>query len=464
MALPKGTPKPQGLPGLVQINKILIESCFGEMFDISSGSPSIIQDIKIYEGIFKPTLSGRMIVNDGQALTEIVPLRGAERIHIEFQAPKSDIKVSLSFRIVDINKRTPSKDSMSSMTYTIEFISEERMMSAYSRISTPYSGSVDEIIKKIYNDHIKTGKRIDEDDYFSETLGIIKYIPPSIYPLDAIKRLCAYAGSDIHKSGLYVFYETLYGFRFECIHDMFGQRPVNVKPYTYDIKNLAKQSTEQEMLMIEGLEIQSSFPNQYNALREGMYASSLYTHDIYNKSISSSTYDYIKEFDEVTHTPDGFPLIDIGGTGHDSSMKTNLTKIEYMNLASRSNIHTIPTHNKQYKEVLESDQVIDFDSAASTANDFVLHRNSEKRQLESFRIAIRVPGVTNLTAGNTVKLNLHSFRKEQPKNPILSGTYLIAECIHNFNHDFYKTELTLVKDAPNVAFMSIGSSDYQEDV
>ena len=350
--LPKGTPKPQALPSLIQLNKVMIESSGGYAVDISSGTPSIIKMIKIYEGLFKPTLSGSITVNDGQAITELIPLRGAERIWIEFQAPRSDIKVALPFRIIDINERTPSLDSMSSMTYTIEFISEERMMSAYSRISTPYSGSVDEIIKKIYNDHMKTGKRKDEADGFNETLGIIKYIPPSIYPIDAIKRLCQYAGSDIHKSGLYVFYETLYGFRFECIHDMFQKQPIST--YTYDIKNLAKQSIEKEMLMIEGFKIENSFPNQYNALREGMYASSLYTHDIYNKSISSSTYDYIKEFDEVTHTPNGFPLITLSGTGHKTSLSTKLNKIQYMHKASRSDINTISTHNQQYTETLAS--------------------------------------------------------------------------------------------------------------
>ena len=414
-----------------------------------------LEQIIIYQNLFRPTLTAEIKLNDGNAITELAPLIGMERLHLRMKVPQEKQVTNLTFRIIDIRERSPFQGGQTGQSYVMDLVSEERMMNAYHRVSKKFEGTVSSIVKQIYDDYLDLGKRNDE--FFPrETMGNIRYLAPNIHPFEIIANLSQYTKSTVDQSSIFCFYEDFKGFHYENIHYLFQQESLNLGgPYTWQFKNFGRQSVREQFMIMEGVVIQNSFPNMINSLKNGHFAATLYTHDIYNKKINNgpskglTTYNYLKEFNGVGHTgKDDYPLLPIGGSNINSNSNLNAIKLSKLENAKKSYIEVVPQHSAMYGTV-ESDNL----SAPNfRANDIALHRNSQKHQVESFRLSIRVAGHPALEVGQCVDLDIQSFVPADNfvRNEILSGKYLIAEAVHHFNHAYYHCDLTLLKDASGV--------------
>lgn len=413
------------------------------------GMPSPLVSIIIYESMFKQTLSGSIIVNEAVALPDITPLIGAEKIIIAWTIEGSNIVVNKGFRIINIRDRIPFQGNQTGQNYVIEFVSDERMMDSYSTISKAYTGPVHKTVKKIYDEYLDAGKPAE----FQETDINITYIPPRLHPFDAIARISKYAATDLNAA--YFFFENLDGFHYNSINTLFEQSPINESPYIWDIKNYrAAQgaTTEDEMMKMNGYKIENSFSNPLSALRGGKYASSSYSHDMYSKKINRGpkippfTYDYLKTFynDKVSHS-EKHAVIPINGMNFVSGSKSS--KTAKLNKAKESHFEVVTTNTYLYGN--ENKSVVNHPN--STQNSLGLIRNSQRQELENFKISVSVPGHPNLTIGNVINVSLRSERVSDKyiESEIMSGNYLIVEATHEIMHDSteYTTKMTLVKDS-----------------
>ena len=232
------------------------------------------------------------------------------------------------------------------------------------------------------------------------------------------------------------------------------------------------------MLIMEGMIIQNSFPNSLNALKNGQYGASLYTHDIYNKKINNGTnkglteYNYLDEFDSVSHTSyDPSPIsanrgtyetLPIGGSKIHAA-QLGSSHLSRLDKAKKSHIEVVPQHSAMYGTV----EIDSFSSPNFRANDITLHRNSQKKQIEAFRISARVAGHPLLMVGECINVNVQSFIPSDTYviNEILSGKYLIIEAVHHFNHTYYHCDLTLIKDSSGVSLdtIQLGAEELMTD-
>ena len=430
----KSSVSKQKYAGQVEIKTISIISNSGEVFTLK-GTPIIPTNIKIYESLFKQTLTGEMILNDGAALPERIPIIGAEKIVIRWTLPELKIDTELVFRIIDIRDRQPFQGNQVGQTYSIDFVSDERIMDAYTTVSKRYTGPVNQIVKSIYDEYLDTGKGA----FFEDTLATIAYIPPKLHPFDVIARISNYAMASTNQSGAYHFYETLDGFYYKSLNSLLSNTPINDEPYVWDLKHF----------------------------KEGKFAGSSYSHDIYNKKINRGSneaplvYDYLDQFKNVVHA-EKFPVI----PKMSMNIGNNSQKVAYMSSASDSYFEVVNLNSSLYKNQEENKTAQLFDHPNNTQNLLGLFRNSQRQEVENFRIAVSVPGDPTLTIGETLDIIIRSeFASDEfVKNEILSGKYLIAETMHDIDTttDEYSTKMTLVKDSTSISFE--GSEELIESV
>ena len=477
----------QKYAGEIEIKRLMFEGGHGVFHIHSTDGP--LEQILIYENLFRQTLTAEIKITDGRAITEQIPLIGMERLHVTYKIPQEREEVNLTFRVIDVRDRTPSEGGQTAQSFIVDLVSEERMMNSYQRVSKAFIDPVSTIIEKIYDEYLDTGKRgiIAETGarnpkfIAEETLGNIHYVAPNIHPFDIISNLSQYALSAKDKSTIFCFYENANGFHYDSIHTLFQKPALNPnKPYIYAFSNFGGTQVIDHMMLMEGLVFQNSFPNSLNALKTGQYGASLYTHDIYNKKINNGTneglteYNYLDEFDSVPHTSNDssptaanrrtYETLPISGSKiHATQLKTS--RLSRLDKAKKSHIEVYPKHSAMHGPVAIQQSV--FSAPNFNVNDIALHRNSQKKQIEAFRLSARVAGHPLLMIGECINVNVQSFipSDNYVVNEILSGKYLIIEAVHHFNHTYYHCDLTLIKDSSGVSLdtIQLGAEELMTD-
>ena len=128
------------------------------------------------------------------------------------------------------------------------------------------------------------------------------------------------------------------------------------------------------------------------------------------------------------------------------------TKTAKLNKAKESHFEVVTTNTYLYGN--ENKSVVNHPN--STQNSLGLIRNSQRQELENFKISVNVPGHPKLTIGNVINVSLRSEQKSDDyvESQIMSGNYLIVEATHEIDYGSseYSTKMTLVKDSTKVSF------------
>ena len=451
----------QTFAGEIEIQQLVLEGCERTVDLTSIDGP--VQQVLIYQNLFRPTLSAEIKIADGRSLTELGPIVGLERFYIKFKVPQEREVANLIFRVINVHDRKPAQGAQQAQLYTLDLVSEERLMNAYQRVSKAYEGTVSKIVEKVFDEYITTGKHSKSLHHFlaEETQGNIHYVAPNIHPFDIITNVSQYAISPDNKSCIYLFFENFNSFHYRSLHSLFEQPIINSEPYTYQLKDVINRSdVKKHMSIMEGILINNSFPNSLSGLENGFYSGSLYTHDIYTKKINNGSskglteYDYLKEFNNVPHTDDrGYEVIPIGGL----NAYGDAIKLSRFEEAKKSHIEVYSKHNSMYEssEFKELEQSV-LSAPNFDVEDIALHRTSQQQQMESISLSTRVAGNPNLNVGACIDLEIQSFLPSDDFviNEILSGKYLISEAVHHFSHNNYMCDLTLLKDSSGVSIDS----------
>jgi hypothetical protein len=202
--------------------------------DAMNITPQVVE-VVVYQSIFSNTLRVTLLMNDYINLLNNYPMVGEETIEITFTQKSSEDQFELntyksSFVISAIRDIT-STDSGRQLIYNVELVSEEAYRNAKVRVSKAYFDNVEEIMKDILKEYIKTKKEMVT---YTETKKTRKYVVPNIHPFNAIAWLAKYAVSnEPDKYFSYAFYEVLNGIKEG------GANLKNVKP-NYIFKPLQK--------------------------------------------------------------------------------------------------------------------------------------------------------------------------------------------------------------------------------
>ena len=437
-------------PGAFELSDVILISY--QSFD-GSDTPkrlsirSLVQEISIYESLDGKFLSGDMTLLDATNAIQTLPITGFERVEFFFRTPGTDkgfdFSVATGHPMFVYALKNRSGANPRSQIYTLKFISIEAIRNHQTRVSQAFTGNIDQMITDICYNYLKTKK----DLIIEDTKSNHKFVIPRLKPTMAIENLRKNAQSLHYENSGFLFFENGDGFNFKSYEGLFCKKDGTPRPakahYSPKIKNIGEDPVY-ALQSVENFKILQQF-DTLNNTANGVYASRLITHDLYNKTFSETDFDYHKEYNKQNHLE------------QDS------------NGDKRSDNGILPLFNFDNGETFgnKNEGVIYYQSETSKVHDthelpnsrnILQKRVSQHIAANSLMIEITAPGTTELRVGDVVNFTLPKYAPNS-KNDVkdndkyLSGRYLISAARHHVStlNKRHTLALELIKDSFNVS-------------
>ena len=437
-------------PGAFELSDVILISY--QSFD-GAGTPkrlsirSLVQEFSIYESIDGKFLSGDMTLLDGTNAIQTLPITGFERVEFFFRTPGTDkgfdfsVKTGHPMFVYSLKNR--SGVNPRSQIYTLKFVSTEAIRNHQTRISQAFTGQIDQMVTDICYNYLKTKKDLMVED----TKSNHKFVMPRLKPTKAIEQLRKNARSLHYENSGFLFYENGDGFNFKSYEGLFCKKDGSPRPvkahYSPKIKNIGEDPVY-ALQSVENFTILQQF-DTLNNTANGVYASRLITHDLYNKTFEELDFDYNKEYGKQNH-------LEQDANGDKRSDNGILPFFNYDNGDTFGN----KSEGKIYYQ--SETKKIHNTHELPESKDILQKRISQHIATNSLIIEITAPGTTELRVGDIVNFTLPKyapFSKEDPKDndKYLSGRYLISAARHHVStlNKRHTLALELIKDSFNVS-------------
>ena len=437
-------------PGAFELSDVILISY--QSFD-GAGTPkrlsirSLVQELSIYESIDGKFLSGDMTLLDGTNAIQTLPITGFERVEFFFRTPGTDKGFDFSVKsghpMFVYSLKNRSGVNPRSQIYTLKFVSMEAIRNHQTRISQAFTGQIDQMVTDICYNYLKTKKDLMVED----TKSNHKFVMPRLKPTKAIEQLRKNARSLHYENSGFLFFENGDGFNFKSYEGLFCKKDGSPRPvkahYSPKVKNIGEDPVY-ALQSVENFTILQQF-DTLNNTANGVYASRLITHDLYNKTFEELDFDYNKEYGKQNHLEqdangekrsDNGILPFFNYDNGDTFGNKNEGKIYYQSETKKiHNTHELP----ESKDILQK-------------------RISQHIATNSLIIEITAPGTTELRVGDIVNFTLPKyapFSKEDTKDndKYLSGRYLISAARHHVStlNKRHTLALELIKDSFNIS-------------
>lgn len=363
---------------------------------------SIVKVINIYENILTPSLVAEFSVQDIDDVQNNFDIRPGDYINFSFRTPKTEQTVDLLFAISDIED-VQTTEALKLKTYKITAVSPEALRNSVLVLNFKQKDSASRLVKRIFEDHIKTGKKINVDPS-----KIIEDFPPisAMRPFQAINYLIQFSYSSKYNSNAFVFFENKKGYFFTTLEKLIEE---GVKA-----QKKGSRFTDKEFFF----DLASNEAKENISTRNILAYTKVSTNAFDNASKVStiiSTYDfcrgeYIKTTKKVTE--EEFELLDGKNASSNDPAFDNLYGRE------TTSVQFIP---------------ISTDCMPKQYGEYVAKRMMFANKLEQDTVHIYVYGDTELTVGDVIKCNfpnISSNPKDQTKLQVESGNYLVTSLRH----------------------------------
>lgn len=406
--------------GDVLVEKVNVISANGLYQDITNQ----VLSIQVFEDLFSPFITGNIVIKDSLDLVNLFPFVGEETLELKLSTPTlKEGNIDAKFYIYKMSDRDMVGDK--SVVYQLHFTSIDAVVDLNKAISKTFSGKVSDIAQTVFSDKAN-GLQTTKPVNIEETSNSTKYVSNFWSP---VKNLFYLVSNSVNKAGSpsYLYYENRDGYNFLSLDSLYTQ-PV-LQEFIYDnyvrdnlndsgnIKNI-----NEDYKRIEIITIPEAF-DYISRIRNGMYGSKQYNHDIVSKKISSKNYDMLQSFDKRNHL-NNFPL------------------------ASKKAVYRYNS-----KIDFEPKYYNNFSNFGDVTNSFMIQeRNSVLKQIESTKIQIIVAGRMDYTVGRKVTVTLpriepYTSQDRDPTDKMFSGTYLISAVNHYIDRERHECTLELVKDS-----------------
>lgn len=442
--------------GDYKVEEITIVSAKGEVLDISS----FMLEVHLYEDVFSPHMTGKIVLADAINLISSIPLLGDEFITLKFRTPTlEDIPsnvIEKSFQMYSIDDRILNSDR--SQLYTISFISIEGYYDNTIPISKTFRGTTDEIVEKIYDTYVKTDRRVDTPGVSTDLIigdsphaSRLTYTSNHWSPMKNLNFISKRVrGSSLNGSD-YLFFESNKNFYFTSLETLINNQVNNSNTvfdeYVVELDgmNIPRRNTdrayygnafENKMTRIEDLKMLKSL-NVLEGQSNGYFANSVLGYDLITKKMSESTFD-------ITDNAQTFIKTDVG-----AAIPTNVSRSPYANaefVMFNSSVHN--DYGKTDSNDLPEGHPAEF------YTDRHMFRKSYINSFDQYRFEMTIPGRTDIEVGAVVDI-LHpnpAVIDSETKNidtiidPLLSGAYLITALHHKFDSNRHVITAEIVKN------------------
>ena len=422
--------------GQFELREAKLIAASGEVVDLSYS----ILGLTIFEDINKFTISGSVVIQDSINLASFFPLVGQEYLLLKL----STASVEGSEAIIDFTKNALNISTVSSrydtgggtQAYRLTFVSRELVVDQRVRVNQSLTGSSSDIVKSIYQNHLKTKKNL----YIEPTSDVKKLVSPNQRPFDLVRHIMNNAVSKQHNDPCYLCYETTKGYHFRSLASMYAQPSViEYRPFVAGTKT--NKGVVNILADMSSIISHSIVATQDTLLsnRMGTYASRLYVHDILSKNYQKHIYNYLDNFENENHIEStnsryrgddlkDFPIVSDVLITDDESRISDFPSRTFVQPTSGS--------------MSSNTQVDEFNQYVYTSNRpemWVQKRNSQMHQIrQSYNVNLHVHGNTALSAGDIIDLNIPytastKTSKDEIYDNIYKGKFLVSKLRHDFS-------------------------------
>ena len=441
------------VPSAYVCDGILFTNHKGEQLDIQH----IVTEFSIQETIYSPTLMCSFSVRDAVSFLEFHEIIGQEVVEVKItkKDPKNEKKIDLKFFIVDypLFHKSTQQDSVSAFKFT--GVSRHAYLDQLKKVSKSYSGNAADIIFGLITEK-ETGlgfpkeKMIGFKDnkYQEDCSTFIKGVIPFSRPLNAVTQFVQAATDS--KGSPFFLYQTLHGnMHFKSLSYLFDEEknPQYGGPkfsYIRTTNFLEDPQTEADYLerMKRILKMSSDIKlNVIGQMKRGTYASRNNYLEISNKTYSTTSYDYTKDFKGNKSIKNSLSNIDtewkidekhLGeyDTSHCTYTATNNSMFAGTELSLNQNKQLRGPTSKSHLELLETQThnitlLGDVDLNAGTVISIVVPKSINNRDQKALLDVSEIEEIDEL----------------------LSGRYLITGVKHMFKGGNMMSEIKIKRDS-----------------
>lgn len=411
--------------GDINVEKINIISSDGTTYSVKNQLISI----QLFEDLFTPFMTGVLTFKDSLDFMNALPMIGQEVLDVCIYTPTLKERggyINMQFYITELKNREFVAER--SVVYEVMFVSKEAITDCNIKLSKSYSGLASDVAKEVMTDKLVQFDSVKKLN-IEKTKNTVRYVSNFWSPVKNINYIAEHA---INQNGspTYLFFENRDGFNFGSLETL-ASSPTITQEFNYNSTSQfvsSNGSSQRDVNMdyqrITLFSLTEGF-NLLNRLRSGMVTSLMYSPDITTKRLNVKTFDIFKDFNEVKHL-NQFPLIN----------------------------NKIPSYytSKLLVEPRAYDNFTNVPDATNAA--FIQKRIGEILQGSDFKININVPGRTDYTVGQVVRITTFQIepinKKESNKDQldmIFSGKYLVSAINHFITRKTHECSMELIKDS-----------------
>lgn len=419
--------------GDINVEKINIQSFDGTTYSITNQ----LVAIQIFEDLFSPFISGVLTIKDSLDFMNGLPMVGQELLDISIYTPTLKDKgghINGQFFINEIKNREYAQER--SVIYELSFISKEAILDANVKLSKGFSGTISDIVKNVLTDpmvRFDSVKKLNIEPTVNSTQYVSNYWSPT-------RNIQYVAEQALNKndSASYVFFENRDGFNFGSLETL-SVSPTITQEFRWNnsTQAVSKTGTSQRDILLDYERItQFSLKKGFNAIKRitsGMLASVAFSADTTAKRYNANGFDYTQWF------------------------------------KGKDQLNDYPVFLKEDKDfplyytakIIEEARAFDnFTDKGDTSNFKMCQRRmSELAQSTDYTIEINVPGRTDYTVGQVVRITMFQTEpltqketNKQQLDMIFSGRYLVSSINHYITREKHECSMELVKDSYITSF------------
>lgn len=398
--------------------------------DINLVPGNNIMGLSLFENIQTHTITGTMTIQDSINLGSVGPIIGQEYFSLKIATPGLDTNEEFNinftdnaFMVTSLNRRVDVGNGVQATV--LNFSSRERVTNSRQRVNRTLVGTYSNIVETMLRSDLDSSKPL----YIEDSVGKKRILAPNVYPFDIIRIASKQAISKKHNDPTYIFWESMRGFNFRTLGNMYSKTPIMKYQYTIPGTRYTdgRLNIELENSAIENFTITGT-PDILKNYNSGAYSSDLIVHDIISKSYRKHTYNYIESFGNQRHVDkdQASPILN----------NISLTK-------NGDGLSSFPS--KQYLK-----PIVGFSSDESHLDDFyqnsftsdnlpnsIQSRASQMIMMDGLSLNIDVTGTTLVCAGDIVDITIPNtaanIEGNDTEDSLFKGNFLVKALRHDFN-------------------------------
>jgi len=424
----------------------------GQVIDLKN----IIIELNIYESIYKNAITGSIVVTDANNFIGKMEIQGLERLAFKLETPgAADIGIDASmetgepFHVYKISHRKQLNQNLT--LYTLHFASREFMRNIRTKVSQAYEGSMHLAVMNIFmnKDYLDSKRNL----FYEPAGNNDKIVIPNISPFKAINMIAQRTLPKNSDHGVgYYFYETTKGFHFRSWESMCSDKGKFERRRKQIFYSMPMKVNDPDITDKVGHEYKSvesySFVNNFHDVAAntalGTYGHRVITHNIYDKSITESDYNYHLQFGDTKHA-------DYTENHKDKEKHAVVdAPVDYDNEKNISDYAESRVSLQSSTRFLHDDDVGSYGIDAIEDSRKTAERVSQRNQVvHGTVLKLVVKGQSYIQAGDLIEFNIRPIDTQdpEPRDPRFAGNYIVTKVRHKIASSEYKMILECAKDS-----------------